>query len=350
MARTHACPDARPLPQVILDNAQNADTKNKKQLGFLYTRAIPIEVNNGYMVLKGVTTAKLIALRELLHEVMPTCDESAPRVVMGPRVPRSAVWLSIPLAPSLHQIRNVITVDAMTEGFESRDMDAAPKGTPGPQFDPAIPPNQRKRVDLIYASAAPANGAYGSPPKPRRGSNDAYTRSVHAAKLVLLSQYIVGFKHAAQTVARSRAYQRWKPDPGAPASPARPKIVRLRLMPLGGGFFRNTPAWIRDAILQAYLHVRTQAWPKEDRLGHPLDFVEVTMLTYNGPKFREEGMTFAKLFNNLHLFHVASGSAVDYDITSGTMIMKERSGRTMPYKDYIAKMLRADKKRAKERA
>ena len=63
---------------MILDNAQNANTKKQNQLGFLYTRAIPIEVKNGYMVLKGVTDAKVNALRELLHQVMQSrCSRDA---------------------------------------------------------------------------------------------------------------------------------------------------------------------------------------------------------------------------------------------------------------------------------
>ena len=45
---------------------------------------------------------------------------------------------------------------------------------------------------------------------------------------------------------------------------------------------------------------------------------------------------------------VASGSAVDYDITSGRMIMEGPSG-AMRYDRYIAKMLREDEERAEAR-
>ncbi len=225
-------------------------------------------------------------------------------------------------------MRNVISVDAVTEGFQSRDEKATPKGIPGPQFDPAHPARPRKRVDLIYASAAPANGEYDSPEE----GDAEYDLSVHAAKLLLLSQYIVAFTHAAQTVLRSPAlnptFHAWAADPtasgrGQGASPARGHaIVRLRLMPLGGGVFANSPTWIRDAILHAYNYVRTTHGPPTGIAGmpHPLDFVEVTMLTYNGPYRRAEGLTYSKLFNRLPIRHVASRSTITWQRVGGHVL------------------------------
>ena len=230
------------IAQVIIDNAQNNGMRKRGE-GFLYTRAIPIPVIDGYMHLRGVSAEQVDAFKDLIHLV-----------------------------------HGLAAVGVPAEGFQSRR----------PRLERAFQPEflargnnpiPRKLVDLMYASAAPANGAYDSPKRGARG----YAESVQAAKLVLLSQYIAAFQHAAQTVANDPRYGIADEAPGDLSV----KLVKLRLMPLGYGVFENKAQWIRDAMIMAYRFVLARGPPAVAGWSRPLDYVDMALLTYyNVPRVR----------------------------------------------------------------
>ena len=259
------------IAQAIIDNAMNS--KMKGNPGFLYTRAIELPVKNGYMDLNKVKDGHVFLLKKLLHLV---------NVLVAVNVP--ATGYHTRYYDKKEKRLKVVAVDADT--------------------------HRPNAVDLMYASAAPANGKYGSP---KRGDS-GYAVSVKAAKLLLFSQYVAAFQHAARSVARDPRYGvgDYRADPDADRY-----WVNLRLLPIGGSAFGNNPTWIRDAILMAYSFVgRHGVGPRtavEGHWPHPLHFVDVALVTYFGNRGsrRTEGVQYAALFDNIPLVHVLTGTTLD---------------------------------------
>ena len=277
------------IAQVIIDNAQNMDTEARGHLGFLYTRGVSsIRVFNGYMQLNRITAEQIAEFRQRAH------------------------LLSV-----------LVSRDVPAEGFKKRDT-SKKDGVPGPQFHSTTP---RKLVDFMYASAAPANGIYGSPDPddPESVLSGLYDKSVELAKLLLLVQYAAAFQQAARTVARDNAAalrtyvesphyteaQALQRDPGrreeakAKFEEARTAAgghqYKLRLLPVGGSAFLNDQTWIRDAIVLAYGFVKLHA-PRD--IQRALELVDVKVLTFHGAKdlgaakgHLSEGDYFKMLFN-----------------------------------------------------